>query len=97
MEVCRTSNIVNVCFKGQWAVQDDTKTLNLRGGKNCGIFKSQIQFIRFSQSRFSAYEENLSFIIVRFKNQDLISSKQSEGEVDEREQIGLVNGYVQDI
>lgn len=85
MEVCRTSNTVNVCFKRQWAVQDDTRTLNLRGGKNCGIFKSQIQFIRFSQSRFSTYEEDLSFIIVRFENQDLISSQQSGREVDERQ------------
>lgn len=62
-KVCRPSNIID----GRCTVKDDSQTLNLRGWMDFGIVSDWRETMPFSQSGFSAYEENLSFITVKFE------------------------------
>ena len=57
MKVCRESNTVDVHFKRECAVKDDTQALDLRGGKNYKVVSGKGKTVRLNQSRFSAIKE----------------------------------------
>ena len=47
MEVGRPSNVIDMRGEGEGAVEDDTQTLNLRGGKNGGIIDGNGEIMEF--------------------------------------------------
>lgn len=55
MEISRAGDIIDVRLKRQCAIEDDTQTLNLRGGRDSRVVDRNGETVRFGESGWGAY------------------------------------------
>lgn len=64
MKISRPSDIIDVGVERKWGVEDDTKTLDVRGGGHYGAIGGGRETVKLEKGGFGANIQEFSFVTV---------------------------------
>lgn len=67
VKVSGPGDTIDVRLKRESAVEDDTQTLNLRGGGNWRVVNGDREGVNFGKSGFGAEKKKFCFVTVKFE------------------------------